>query len=264
MTNATEALIDVLLIAARQWGNHPREMIVPVEQFWWLVAEGAMAGAKAERRPGAGLHAVSMPDGSLVEVELVESLKLAGPLGWVVVRPEGNGRSATLTDAELRAECERRHLSVKRDEQLIEGIDTKLRARAEDYKRECERLKECLAGADHDRDEWKRRAEAAEAIIAEQSRIEPCRHGTPQTDPCARCKGEFEASQTPEASKRKVTGLEAWLPSQRGELLQFGTDRRDPRTYERGPGIDGPSAITKPPKPEPLAWLDEDLLCEDA
>lgn len=155
----------------------------------------------------------------------------------------------------------------------------------------------------NERDEWKRRAEAAEAKpplnILMRQRLTGLRgltstsgggmnhrlifHGSPIVGPvdvlvvqpltatgsCAICGAAPGAACTKECDDDSVPdelvrpqGFAAWLPD---KPIEFGTDRTSPPKHvqmlnaERGPGI-----AAKPSQSEPLAHLDEDLLCEDA
>lgn len=138
---------------------------------------------------------------------------------------------AALTDDELRAEYFRRSLDgiVPMREVLKAAGEEELRA-------ECERRWPNASNwamwrkAEQDRDELKRRAEAAEAELSR-----------PMQCSCYDCAQVF--------ARRESIRLE---PRARRPLSAL--------TAESGPGISRLPA----PSPEPLAHLDEDLLCEDA
>lgn len=134
----------------------------------------------------------------MVDFERLKSVGVRDMHG-IVPCPAG-----ALTDDQLRAECERRKMSVSGPGATEETWNS---VRAE-------------------RDDWKRRAEAAEACVGERSRIMPA-------DPDPAVRDYFKS-----LAKKYSAELAALT--------------------ERGPGI----AATKPDNG--VAWLDEDLLCEDA
>lgn len=132
--------------------------------------------------------------------------------------------SATLgcfTDAELRAECERRKMAVV-------NIDGSVGTRYFANWTERERIEaEC--------DEWKRRAEAAEKIATW----------------CQRCTGTGELG---------YAGPVCPACHGSGHFTRPFGEAPIGALAESGPGI----AAKPVPQSEPLAFLDEDLLCEDA
>lgn len=138
-----------------------------------------------------------------------------------IVRPEW---LALITDAELRAECERRSMEYVGGLAVPVGEHRRILA---------------------ERDQWKCRAEAAEAKRSEAA-------------------VRALAQRTAEALGH------GWLPDPKTEPIVYGVDRTQPK--EGGGGVayagsfneTGPGITAKPPQSEPLAFLDEDLLCEDA
>ena len=131
------------------------------------------------------------------------------PLGW---EPHHHGPLRTISDDDLRDEYDRREVVSQRHMRL-----------------------------EAERDEWKRRAEAAEAMPMHAHK-------------CVRIVTDGEL--VPLGSLHDFGRIELLVTRVDGERLPF----RDLIANEAGPGI----ARLPEPRHEPIAFLDEDLLCEDA
>lgn len=130
-----------------------------------------------------------------------------------------------LTDVQLRAECERR----KFGHESIAALTVQRDALVDEVKHLNTKLDEC--------GEWRRRAEAAEGALADIPR---------------------RNAEDMLAKVENIKGLAGWLPDETVPGIIFGTDRTPERIRERGPGIDAQRPDNS------IAWLDEELLCEDA
>lgn len=132
-------------------------------------------------------------------------------------------------DDVLRAECERR--GIERGCEASYDYGT-IVADRDHYRKLFEGACARLEDTKRERDELKRRAEVAEALLA----VAPSHAG-------------------------RQMAINPDHPFLRDGLIPLTPDMRPMRISraESGPGI-----AAKPPQSEPLAFLDEDLLCEDA
>lgn len=190
---------------------------------------------------------------------VITSTTATGLAAWLpepVVMRGGLVDPSIFTDDQLRAELQRRRpgrsfAPIGSTVNISDFDDDALRA-------ECERRWGLNAGPYRElaaeRDEWKRRAEAAEAVITRQTRP-----GTIGEVWARYERGEIDtAEMLAKTGAPNLWGYRSWRSEQKPACSAEQSLRSMMFSQETRPGI----AATKPDNS--IAHLDEDLLCEDA
>ena len=188
----------------------------------------------------------------IVNVQAPDSFRLMGPNGGVLIRNVDavpfvplSQRMDSLTDDQLRAECEWRGMTVF-NESNLDTCEVLTKAKHN-------RLTESLTT---ERDEWKARAEKAEATLVDDGDLVPLG----SFHDC----GRIELLVTRVDNERLFSEIEPNRVTVASDCGCFDAARENAR-LKRGVGEHGPGiARLPPPQSEPLAHDDTDLLADDA